>query len=276
MADQAADFLRKAGLLYDAVSLASEYDYQNKVVQFDDDPNRVASGEATILFSGPPVLSKILGANTSPVLANGTDIGKYLVPIGAVQGFQDSETPNIVPFPEIGSRLKRFAVGMASYQVSMSRVITLHSNLRHALYAWMALYDGGKDLKYIFAPGETFSQNEPTNTGPSEETNGHLTTSESDLMRIPFGLLLVTMSAGGHRISREYYEKCYVQNIGKSVGAGQPLIQENVSIICTRKVPCNHLTIDMADKSVGFKMNLGQGDGRLPAGAPDAPAVPAG
>ena len=179
-----ADFLHNAGLLYDAVTKPVEYDYQNKVVQFDDDPNRVASGEATILFSGPPVLAKI-GKQTlvKGQLPAAFDIGEYIVPIGAVQGFQDSETPNIVPFPEIGSRLKRYAVGMATYQVSMSRVITLHSNLRNALYAWIALQPGAQPLDYISPPGELGDDEAGIQRAPAQG-NGHLITSESDLILV--------------------------------------------------------------------------------------------
>lgn len=249
------DFLHANGLLYDATTTASDYDFQNKVVQFDDDPNNVASGESTIIFSGPPVLAKAIAIThgTNATVNDPNGLGGILVPIGAVQGWQESETPNVVPFPEIGSRLKRYAVGMANYSVSMSRVITMHSNLRNALYAWIAFLadnnaagTGGPGLDFLMPPGQD------TGAGHS-----HLTTSESDLMRVPFGLMAVLMSAGGEAISYEYYEKCYIQNIGKSVAAGQPLIQENVSITATRKVPVNNFTISESANRKAFQISTG-------------------
>lgn len=217
-----SDFLRGKGLLNEVTTSPTNHNFMNQVVQFDDDPNNVASGEATIIFSGPPVYGKKLGTKAS--------FADCLVPIGAVQGFQDNETPNIQPFPEIGSRLKRMAVGMANYQVSISRVITYHSNLRNALYAWISKDDTINNLQFRQKPGSKDTDN---------KGDGHIITSESEITRVPFGLLLATVSAGGGVICQEYYEKCYLQNVGKGVQAGSGMIQENVSIFATRKVPAS-------------------------------------
>lgn len=218
-----SEFLKNNELLYKATTGVGDIDFINKVVQFDDDPNNFASGEATILFSGPPIYM-----NPAEGFSN------LLVPIGAVQGFQDNEQMNRQPVPELGSRLKRSAYGMGTVQMSIARVLTYHSNLRHALYAWISKLDDVPD-EFLFAPGE-------------EDSPGaaHFTTMDSDLMRVPFGLLLVTISAGGSRISREYFERCGLLNAGKASQAGAATISEQVSIEATRKVPANQIDVNLS------------------------------
>lgn len=247
-------FLRKNGLLHAATTKPGDYNFLDQVVQFDDDPNRVASGEATIIFSGPPVYLKVPGTTG---IVDVTSFANYLVPIGAVQGFQENETPNIQPFPEVGSRLKRMAVGMANYQVSISRVITYHSNLRNALYAWLAKgtpelqakADGG-GIEYRIAPGRKNASN---------QGDGHMITSESEITRLPFGILLATMTAGGDVVTQEYFEKCYIQNIGKAVQAGSGLIQENVGLFVTRKVAADIQIAATAAPTNRYIVKDGQG-----------------
>ena len=50
--DTLREFLKDNGYLYDTTKGLTDYDFVNKNVQFDEDPNNVASGEATILFAG--------------------------------------------------------------------------------------------------------------------------------------------------------------------------------------------------------------------------------
>ena len=250
-----SQFLKNNGLLYDVYGQTTDqHDFFNKVVQFDDDPNNVASAEATVLFAGPPVLGKV------PPGFAGTFAG-LLVPIGAVQGFQDSETPNITPFPEIGSRLKRYAVGMANYQVSMSKVLTYHSNLKHALYSWMARMPNGVAADtFLFKPGEGTGSEAPANQVAGST---HFTGVESDLFRVPFGLMLATITAGGYVISKEYFEKCYVANAGKAVQAGQAMILENVAVTVTRKLPADGITLNMKASGLGPNFKIREGNTRV-------------
>src|SRR5665213_2075216 len=106
-----SDLLKNVGALYDVTTSTTGTtgpDPWNHMVQFEDDPNKVASGDTTIAFSGPPVLAN------SPA-----PIASLLVPIGALQGFNDNSTNGIAQFPEIGSRLKRAGRGQGTYQLSI-------------------------------------------------------------------------------------------------------------------------------------------------------------
>lgn len=227
-----SDLLVTVNALYNVTTSTENHDPWNQMVQFEDDPNKVASGDTTIAFSGPPVFAK----------APGGDISKLLVPIGALQGFNDNSTNGIAQFPEIGSRLKRAARGQGNYQLSIQRVLTLHSNIMYAMYAWLANVSGGKDaIGYHVAPGE---KNRSGVVGGAS-TSPHLTTFESELFGVPFGMLLATVSGDGTVISQEYWERIFIVNHGKQVGAGQPLIQEGISLVAARKVPADNVIIKM-------------------------------
>lgn len=243
--EKISDLIKRVGALYPVVKTTDQLNAWEKVVQFEDDANKVASGDTTIAFSGPPVFLRP-GANPTALEAANT-WEQYLVPLGALQGFSDNSTNGIMPFPEIGSRLKRAARGQASYQISIQRVLSYHSNILHACYAWLARLNNTNNLALYRTPGEA-SRPGGALTGvlDTQGSSPHFTTFESEIFGVPFGMLLATLSADGTIISQEYYERCYLMNHGKQVGAGQPMIQEAVSIMASRKVPANGLTLTFA------------------------------
>lgn len=230
-----SDLLKDVNALYGVSSDTTNIDPWNQMVQFEDDPNKVASGDTTIAFSGPPVFAKPPGG----------DISKLLVPIGALQGFNENSTNGIAQFPEIGSRLKRAARGQANYQLSIQRVLSHHSNILYAMYAWLANAPGVNQAWDLHvAPGE-LKRPDPTDTGTRATVpSPHWTSFESEIFGVPFGMLLATVSGDGTVISQEYWERIFVTNHGKQVGAGQPLIQEGISLIATRKVPADNVIIN--------------------------------
>lgn len=212
-----SDLLKDLNALYDVTRAHDDLNPWDKVVQFEDDANKVASGDTTIAFSGPPVFNRGTDAQT---------FASRLVPIGALQGFSDNSTNGVMPFAEIGSRLKRAARGQASYQISIQRVLSYHSNILHACYAWLAKMDSAKSFDLRRLPGE--GSRSGTQGG---QASPHFTTFESELFGVPFGMLLATLSADGTVISQEYYERVYIMNHGKQVAAGQPMIQEGISMM---------------------------------------------
>lgn len=234
-----SDLLKKVGALYGVTTNTANADPWNQMMQFEDDPNKVASGDTTMAFSGPPVFLK---PTTDPA-----GFANLLVPIGALQGFNDNSTNGIAQFPEIGSRLKRAARGQATYQLSIQRVLSHHSNINYAMYAWLANLPGvNTGLEFHVLPGETKRPDGVAGNSP------HLTTFESELFGLPFGMLLATISGDGTVISQEYWERCFIMNHGKQVGAGQPLIQEGISLVAARKVPADALTIDIQSKMLPY------------------------
>ena len=214
------------GFLYDVTTNITNMDFFNKVVQFDDDPNNVASSEATYIFSGPPVLSPT--GSYKGASGGSATILQLLEPLGAVQQFSLQEGKQVIPFRELGSKLQRQAVGYGQYSASMARVLTRYGNLAFGLYAWLYNYlslvhkEANPSLDLALVPGE--------------EGKKHYISPESELFNIPFGLLCVTGSAGGDVISAQYLERCYLQGGGDAKSAGQSLIVENVSILVTRPV----------------------------------------
>ena len=216
-----------SGFLYDTVTGLTDMDFFNKVVQFDDDPSRVATGDATFLFAGPPVLSA-----TGPK----DPFKDYLTPVGAVQSYVLNEGRQVVPFSELGSKLKRYAVGQTQYSASLARVLTKYGNLDYAMYSWLHKWLMDKynnaELSLALAPGANKSR--------------QWISKESEIYLIPFGLLAITGAAGGQIIHAEYLERCFIQGGGNSKSSGSPLVVDNASILVTRPVPF----VDSSGKSL--------------------------
>lgn len=210
--------------LYDQVQDLTGIDFWNKVMQFDNDATSIASGEATFLFAVPPVFKPayLLGGKSVP-------ISDLAVPIGGVQSYNLNEGKAVMPFPELGSRLKRVVTGSGQYSAGLGRVLALHSDLYYSCYSWVPVFmnNGAKnkdvELQLAMPPG----------------VNGqrHFVTMESDIFGIPFGLLCISGTAGGDVIHVEVLERCYFQGGGGNRVAGQPLVTESVSIYVTRPVP---------------------------------------
>jgi len=223
-------------------------DFANKFVQFNDDPLRVASGEASILFAGPPILGKPAG-----------DFASLLMPIGGVQGIQDGGTANVVPYREVGSKLKRAARASADYRISIGKVVTWHSNLLHAFYSWIPKLTSktttSKELEMLLAPGSPNAGGGSDSTEKKEVGLGHWINLDSDIFAVPFGCLFLTVTGGGEILSQEYWERCLIADLGKTTGAGQPMIQEQVSLIVGRKVPAGNIAVGMTGAK--FKITTG-------------------
>lgn len=212
------------GFLYDVSKTLDDLNFYDKVVQFDDDANGVASSEATFVFSGPPVAKSSYAIDTTlnpdATLAS-SGILSMLTPIGAVQQISVNEGKQIIPFRELGSKLLRQAAGPTQYSGSMSRVLSMHSNLKFSLYEWLfKLYPNGISL-----------------TRAPSDNNTHFIGLESEIFAIPFGLLILVGSAGGKVIQAEYLEKCHIVNAGSSKQVGNTLIVDNVSFTVSRSVP---------------------------------------
>lgn len=221
------------GFLYpivkDMTSDGSGFDMFNKQVQFSADGNNFASSEATLIFSGPPVLN--------PATPLKSAFETYLEPLGAVQQYSLQSGGNIVPFNELGSRLKRHARGTGQYSASLAGVHTRHSDMKWKVYGWLHkfLKDNFNDtaLSLGYNPGyqTTDSETDPFSFGRQ------LVGLESELFSVPFGLLCITGSAGGKVVHIEYLEDCIIQGAGMGLTAGNPMVVPNLAIQLNRPVP---------------------------------------
>lgn len=247
------DFLRTNKLLYQPyvgqagseANGSQHFNHMSQVVQFDDDANKVASAEASVIFAGPPVWGQA---------PSGKTFAELLYPIGAVQGFAVNGQPQLIPYPEVGSRNKRMARGVTNYSAQLGRVLSFHDNLMHALYQWVSDLAGTGDYEMLFRPGNKKGRGQ-----------FHWKNLDSEIFAVPFGLLEVKLTAGGDIMSARYLEKCYVQNEGDSINAGQTIIVENASIFVTRVVAADDYNVInfAADKLSSFNF---QDIYSLPAG----------
>ncbi len=236
------------GYLYDTVTSLYNMDFFNRVVQFDDDSNRVASSDATFIFAGPPVLhpkngwkdgggDTALSVDNTGSVSTLSGIARYLKPIGAVQQYSLNQGRQIIPFNELGSRLKRHVVGGGMYSANMARVLTRSSNLKAALYSWLPeflrLEEIAADQRLLLASAPSVTWDKDNR--PWEHYNW--VGMESEIFNIPFGLLAITGTAGGDAIHMEYLERCYMPAYSNGFNAGSPMVASNVQIMVTRPVP---------------------------------------
>jgi hypothetical protein len=215
--------------LYKAAQTLNTLNFYDTLNEYDDDPNNVASSEATFVFSGPPVAKATytVGSSTPtvgpPSPGTGLKIQDLLKPIGAVQQINVQAGKQIIPFRELGSKLLRQAAGSTQYSGAISRVLTRQNNLKYALYRW--LFEGilkGDSLALSRLPGDN---------------NQQFIGLESELYNIPFGLLILVGSAGGRVIQAEYLEKCHIVSDGSSKQVGNNMIIDNISFTVSRSIP---------------------------------------
>lgn len=236
------------GYLYESVTKLTEMDFFNRTVQYDNDSNNVATSEATFLFVGPPVLNPANKQwNNSPLAVNGSGqaqnlggIAQYMKPLGAVQQYALQSGRQVIPFPELGSILKRHAVGSGQYSASLSRIETRSTNLKASLYSWLPGFLKGTglatslpvEIDLAFPPATVM-----TDKSGRYWEHYQWIGMDSELLRVPFGMLAITGAADGRAIHMEYLERCYLPNYSKGYSAGNPMVVANANIMVTRPVP---------------------------------------
>ena len=216
------------GFLHPLVQGLLDADMFNKNYQFNADGSKVASGDVTFLFSGPPVLRP-----ATPYKGSYID---YLLPIGGIQNYNLNQGQNLIPFKELGSKLNRLAMGSGNYGASFGRVENKHSGLKWSLYQWLPKFlqlnkPEITSLNVGIRPGANNNANNPV------ESIRQFVGLDSDLFTIPFGLLCITGSAGGRMIHLQFLEACYIQANNRSASAGNPLIIPSMSVSVTRVLP---------------------------------------
>lgn len=207
-----------------------------RAVQYYNNGGSMASAEATFILSGPPVLN--------PRTKLKKPFENYLYPIGGLQSYSLQQGLSIMPFPELGSILKRHAMGSGNYGASLSRPDVKHSSMKYSLYAWLpkflkdhnADYATNEEILMGYFPAAQGKQNPNVNMS-NEIFNKQWVGLDSDIFGVPFGLLCITGTSNGKVIHIEYLEGCYINSNGKSVSAGSPMIMPSMSLTVTRPVP---------------------------------------
>jgi hypothetical protein len=199
---------------HDAYKQITEADFYKKHVEFQNDPNQIASSEATIIGATCPVWSKY-----SSYVNSFTNMDpKYpaILPLGAVMNFSLQEVLNNIPTPEIGSKIKRVIFGKANYSIQISKLLTQHANIVRSLYHWIYALKLETNLEF------------PTTTGPN---NHHIIGMESDLFNYPFGLVFGFYTAGGKLISIAFAENNFIMSTGNTLEASGGFIVDGLSIM---------------------------------------------
>lgn len=202
--------------LYDVATTAADTNFFKKVVEFNNDPNDTVSAEASLLLVTRPTLKAFENIATSA-----TEFNSHMFLLGGVMNFSPNESKQIVPIKEIGSARKRLVPGPTQYSASLSRLLTGHSNIKYALYQW--LFTINKEMKLVRAPG-------PNN-------NSHFSGFESEIYKIPFGIINLKATAGGDVVGADFLERCFLNSVNIGQSAQSPVVAENISFMITRIIP---------------------------------------
>jgi hypothetical protein len=204
--------------LYQVATTASELNFFNKVVEFNSDPNDTVSAEASLLMVTYPTVNALATISSSGETSR---IAEHLFLLGGVMNFSPNESKQVVPVKEIGSSRKRLVPGPTQYSASLTRLLTAHSNIKYALYQW--LFKISNSMKLVRAPGPN---------------NGvHFSGLESEIYKIPFGIINLKATAGGDVIGADFLERCFISSFSVGLTAQSPVVAENINIMITRIVP---------------------------------------
>jgi len=116
-------------------------------------------------------------------------------------------------------------------------MLIFHSNLIYSLYSWLVESGGildGNPIALISPVAATTGNNSPMS---------HFQNFGSDLLHIPFGLLIIEATSEGQPVSSIYAEHCHCQSFQKSGSVGAPNIMENVNIMCSNVVPASGIVV---------------------------------
>lgn len=179
-----------------------------------------ASPDSTAMFAGPCRFTGIKGAAS-------------LIPIGMADGISLSTNAQLARLFEIGSNRSFFTRGKTISNVGFSRMLADTPSLlkvmtqqSRALFQETGLQVYDKGFSAAGAPDSNVFLN-----------------LDSELMAIPFGIMLMFKTRGGSSATRGriltavYLEYCMFDGLNLGVSSGAPVIQEGVSISFDRIVP---------------------------------------
>lgn len=175
-----------------------------------------ASPDTTLLFAGPARYTG-LSDNTA-----------NLIPIGLTDGIQFQSNAQLARLYEIGSNRAFFTRGKTVTAVSFGRMLADQQNILKAL------------SQNSYQP---LMATEGLSGAASEANPNMIMNLDSEIMAVPFGLLLVFKTRGGggdgygKTLSAVYCEYVMAEGFNFSVNSQSPVIMESVSLQIDRVVP---------------------------------------
>lgn len=184
----------------------------------------VESG-STLIVAGPADLTKA------------SEGGKELtlVPIGFVEGFSVQMGKSNNRIFEIGSKISYLVPGRVAGGISISRAFFDGASLMKFLYAG-EVYDESATLSKKSAKFKSSGHDNAVDSAPISSNNMAMNLMSS-FFDMPFGLGVIFRDQEKDDVGFTYFENCYASNYQMSVGAGQNVISESMSIDFTKITP---------------------------------------
>jgi len=181
-----------------------------------------ATPDTTALFAGP--------ARFSGIAEGGTGL---LLPVGLTDGIGLNQSAQLQRLYEIGSNRAFFTRGKTASSVQFSKMLADQDNIIATL------------LKNALPDGLSINDEGEAAPGADGRASSIMMNLDSEYTNIPFGLMLVFKTRGGHGISGQrgktlaavYLEYCMFSNFSFQISSGVPVIMENISMEFDRVVP---------------------------------------
>lgn len=246
---------------YEVANKLSNLDAFKRTVESDTRPSQYATPEATVILAVPPTLEVIQTDEGAPLANAVKDFKSLCYPIGFISRFQLSEAKMSSSAPELGSYIRRVIPGSVQYRASISNLRTSSRNIKYALYSYirkLAAVDDTVQSAVIYKlPGPVAID---TNTGSIRLK--HWSGLNSDIYKMPFGLMRLRITSGGALLGCDYLENVMIPNYGKSVQAGTVSVVDNLSLFVGRVVPLTTSTgAGVAGFTAGTNMIASNGTG---------------
>lgn len=183
-----------------------------------------ATPDSTALLAGPARFTGITGAQD-------------LTPVGMVDGVTLSQNSQLARLFEIGSNRSFFTRGKTISNVGFSRMLADTPSILNVLTAQSRAKFAATGLS-IYDKGFSAAGAGDPNTDGKVFLN-----MDSELLSIPFGLLMLFKTRGGDASTRGrvlaavYLEYCMFEGLNLGVSSGAPVIQEGISVSFDRVVP---------------------------------------
>jgi hypothetical protein len=200
----------------------------------------IISGGNIMIWVGPPLEKQAL------------KYPRYLKPIGTCTAFSGQEARNWIPVTEFGEQHVYRIPGKMQLALNISRIQTAAGDLYRTLYSWLQKHWG--ELQYdqitwhespsIF--DETgFGATEPGEDGPTTGAVGkeffvgaqQIKNPSSELLMMPFGLLMVQFDQGYNIVKKQYAENCKISGKSWGFNPNSPMVEESGTIFPFRICP---------------------------------------
>lgn len=212
-------------------------DPRNSSVGSDLTANDFIYGDTTALFAGPPLLEQ---ARRFP---------QFVIPMGNTTTLGITEVKEYAPWREFGFNGERAVPGKTRYSINIDKILDNQKDLITSCYSWMVEVSKARsNQKMVFfrPPGAKVNASS-TNTDQDLSAYGHVSDFGSELLNIPFGMLIVQLDSWNNIKVAGYAQICKIPQRSSSYSSN-PVTAQQSQIMVTRIIPATGMKVGTPPK----------------------------